>query len=463
MKFDKIIKVMGNKNNRIFFLLIVQIIIYTQFVFLRSYEDDESLYILSGKAILQGKLNPFKVYYYGHYGNPFHQIIGSPLAPMIYGFGYMIGGIFLSRFFAMVFIILSLILVYKLTTKIGGNPIISLIFAGVSSTTILLASDSLLDSASVFFFILSLFLINKKMDSFAGISSGLAIISKFFAFAPVFFVVVYLLVKKKIRWKFLFGMVIVLLPFVFLYKELIPVILDYLFVNKIKTIGFENIKNLLIYLTGYLPLASIICFVNIKNPIVKKYLIFFIPFIVVISFHVLTTNYLSLYRQLPFAEIPASILVGRILIKVDKKILLPIIVFFLILNLNTASIGVWSYPSYNSIESKLSNIDGKILALNPHAFILSRGWDVYATAEKVFSYYYFEYEYNSTTLDRKSDMNDYEMALKDNFFDYALISSYSPPEFPRYAQIENLVRNYYCPYLKQDKPSGIDIYKKCVD
>jgi hypothetical protein len=181
----------------------------------------------------------------------------------------------------------------------------------------------------------------------------------------------------------------------------------------------------------------------------------------VISFHLLTTNYLSFYRQLPFAEIPASILVGRILVKLDKKILLPIIAFLVILNLLTASVVILNYPSYNSIESKLSNIDGKILALNPHAFILSRGWDVYATAEKVFSYYYFEYEYNSTTLDRKSNMNDYEMALKDNFFDYALISSYSPPEFPRYIQIENLVRKYYCPYLKQNKPNGIDIYKKC--
>jgi hypothetical protein len=445
-----------------YFVLLILILIYIQFIIFRPYEDDESLYILSGKAILEGKLNPLKIYYYGHYGNPFQQIIGSPLAPIIYGFGYMIGGIFLSRFFAMVFIILSLILVYKLTSKIGGNPIISLIFAGISSTTILLASDSLLDSTSVFFFILSLFLINKKMDLFAGISSGLAIISKFFAFAPVFFVVVYLLVKKKIRWKFLFGMIIVLLPFVILYRELIPTILNYLFVNKIKTVGYENIKNLLIYLTMFLPLASIICFVNIKSPIVKKYLIFFIPSVVVITFHLLTTNYLSFYRQIPFAEIPASILVGRILIKVDKKNLLPIIVFFVILNLPTASVGVWNYPSYNSIESKLSNVDGKILALNPHAFILSKGWDVYATAEKVFSYYYFEYEYNSTTLDRKSDMNDYETALKDNFFDYALISSYSPPVFPRYIQIENLVRKYYCPYLKQNKSNGIDIYKKCV-
>ena len=446
-----------------YLVLLILVLVYIQFIIFRPYEDDESLYILSGKAVLEGKLDPFKVYYYGHYGNPFQQIIGSPLAPIMYGFGYVLGGILLSRFFAMIFIVLSLILVYKLTSKIDGNPIISLIFAGISASTVLLASDSLLDSASIFFFMSFLFLIDKKTDLFAGVSSSLAILSKFFAFAPIFFVVVYLLVKKKIGWKFLFGMVIVLLPSVFLYKELMPVILDYLFVNKIETIGFENIKNLLIYLTGYLPLASIICFVSIKNPVVKKYLIFLIPSVVVISFHILTTNYLSLYRQLPFAEIPASILVGSILVKLDKKILLPIIAFFVILNLYTASAAVWNYPSYNSIENKLSDIDGKMLALNPHAFILSKGWDVYATAEKVYSYYYYEYEYNSTTLDRKSDMNDYEIALKDGFFDYALISSYSPSEFPRYVQIENLIRKYYCPYLKQNKPNGIDIYKRCSD
>jgi hypothetical protein len=444
-----------------YFVLLILILIYIQFIIFRPYEDDESLYILSGKAILESKLNPFKIYYYGQYENPFQQIIGSPLAPIIYGFGYLIGGILLSRFFAMIFIVLSLIIVYKLTSEIGGKPIISLIFAGISASTILLASDSLLDSVSVFFFILSLFLINKKMDFFAGVSSSLAIISKFFVLAPVFFIVVYLLIKKKIRWKFLLGMIIILLPFVILYKDLIPILLNYLFLSKIKIVGYENVKNLLIYLTQYLPLASIICFISIKNPVIKKYFIFFIPSIIVIAFHLLTANYLSLYRQLPFAEISASVLVGKILIKFDKKILFPIIVFLLILNLQTASVSVWNYPSYNSIENELSNINGKILALNPHAFILSKGWDVYSTAEKVFSYYYFEYEYNLTTFDHKSDMNDYEMALKDNFFDYALISSYSSPEFPRYVQIENLVRKYYCPYLKQNKSNGIDIYKKC--
>jgi len=444
-----------------YFVLLILILIYIQFIIFRPYEDDESLYILSGKAILESKLNPFKIYYYGQYENPFQQIIGSPLAPIIYGFGYLIGGILLSRFFAMIFIVLSLIIVYKLTSEIGGKPIISLIFAGISASTILLASDSLLDSVSVFFFILSLFLINKKMDLSAGVSSSLAIISKFFVLAPVFFIVIYLLIKKKIRWKFLLGMIIILLPFVILYKDLIPTLLNYLFLSKIKTVGYENVKNLLIYLTQYLPLASIICFISIKNPVIKKYFIFFIPSIIVIAFHLLTANYLSLYRQLPFAEISASVLVGKILIKFDKKILFPIIVFLLILNLQTASVSVWNYPSYNSIENELSNINGKVLALNPHAFILSKGWDIYSTAEKVFSYYYFEYEYNLTTFDHKSDMNDYEMALRDNFFDYALISSYSPPEFSRYIQIENLVRKYYCPYLKENKLEGIDIYKKC--
>jgi len=439
-------------------VLVALILVYIQFIFFRPYEDDESLYILSGKAIIEGKLDPFKVYYYGHYANPFHEIIGSPLAPIIYGFGYTLGGIFLSRLFAMIFIILSLIIVYKLTYKIGGNTIISLIFAGISSSTILLASDAILDSASIFFFMLSLFFINKKKDFSAGISSALSIISKFFVLAPLFFVLIYLFLKKKIGRKFLIGMVLILLPFIILYKDLIPVLIDFLISSKIKTVGLDNAKNLLINLAIYLPLTSIICFVNIKSSIVKKYFIFIIPSIVVISFHILTTNYTSLYRQIPFAEIPASILVGSIFAKSNKKIL-SFIIFFSILSLYVASSSVLNYPSYNAI--KINDVDGKILALNPFSFILSKNWDVYATGEKVYSYYYFEYEYNSTTLDHKSDMNDYEIALRDGFFDYALISSYSPPEYSRYTQIENLVRKYYCPYLKQYKSNGIDIYKRC--
>jgi len=463
MKSLKIFKSTISKNWRILLLLIFLISIYILFIIFRPYEDDEALYILSGKAILEGKLNPFKVYYYGHYGNPFHQIIGSPLAPMIYGFGYIVGGIFLSRLFAMIFIILALILVYKLTLKIGGNPIISLIFAGISSCTILLASNSILDSVSLFFFILFIFLLSKKMNLFSGISSGLSIISKFFAFAPISFILVYLLIKKKFRWSLFFGIIIVLLPFMILYNELMPTILNYLFMNKVKVIGWENMKNLLFYFIIYIPLASIICFTKIKSPIIKKYFIFFIPSIAVISFHILTTNYVSLYRQLPFAEFVASILVGRIMTKFNKKIIFLIISFYLILNLFMASIFLIDYPSYNSIEKELSNLDGKILALNPFAFTLSRGWDIYSTVENVYSYYYFEYENNPTTLDRKSDMRDYEFALNDNFFDYAIISSYSPPEHSRYKEIEDLVRKYYCPYLKQDKSNGIDIYKKCID
>jgi hypothetical protein len=447
-----------NSKLSIYLVLIALVLIYALFIYFRPYEDDESLYILSGKAIIEGKLNPFKVYYYGHYANPFHEIIGSPLAPIIYGFGYIIGGIFLSRLFAMIFIILTLIIVYKLTYKIGGNAVISLIFAGISSSTILLASDAILDSASIFFFMLSLFLINKKKDFYAGISSALSIISKFFVLAPLFFVLVYLLLKKKIGRRFLIGMVLVLLPVIILYKDLVPVLIDFLISSKIKTAGLDNAKNLLIDLAIYLPLSSIIGFVNIKNPIVKKYFIFIIPSIIVISFHIITTNYTSLYRQIPFAEIPASVLVGGIFAKPNKKIIL-LIIFFSTLSLYVASSTVWNYPSYNAI--KLNNVDGKILALNPFSFMLSKNWDVFATGEKVYSYYYFEYEYNSTTLDHKSDMNDYEAALRDGFFDYALISSYSPSDLPRYVQIENLVRKYYCPYFKQYNSNGIDIYKKC--
>jgi len=153
--------------------------------------------------------------------------------------------------------------------------------------------------------------------------------------------------------------------------------------------------------------------------------------------------------------------VGRILIKLNKRILLLIAAVFLIINLNVALAFVFNYPSYNSIKDKLSDVNGRILALNPHAFMLIKGLDIYATENNVFSYYYFDYEYNTSTHDVNSGIEDYETALIDNFFDYALISSYSPSEYTRYIQIENSVRKLYFPYFKQNEPNGIDIYKKC--
>jgi predicted membrane-bound dolichyl-phosphate-mannose-protein mannosyltransferase len=387
--------------------------------------------------------------------------MGSPLAPIIYGLGYLIGGIFLSRIFAMFFIILSLILVYKLTIEIKGNTVISLFFAGFSSTTILLASDSLLDSIALFLFMISLFLINKKWF-YGGIFAGLTVISKFFASVPVFFILVYLLLKKRDAWKFLSGLVIVLLIFAILYNQLLKTLLKFIIDEKISAIKFENLKNLFFYLIYFPPIISLICVLNLKNKVLKKHPIFFIPVIALFFFHILTANFQSFFRQLPFAEFPASILIGSILAKFDKRTLSLIVLVFLILNFYSASTFVFNYPSYNFIKDKLGDVNGRILALNLHAFTLAKSWDINATEDNIFSYYYYDYEYNTTTHDLISTIEDYETTLTNKFFDYALISSHSPLEYPRYVQIENLVRKYYCPYFKQNKSNGIDIYKRCV-
>jgi len=444
-----------------YFVLAILILTYIMFILIRPYEDDESLYILSGKAILQRNLNPFKIAYQGHYSNPFQYIMGSPIAPMICGFGYLIGGIIVSRIFSMIFVIMSLFIVYKLTNETKGNAVIALIFAGFSSSVILLSSDSLLDSISLFFCMLSLFFINKRAWFFGGFSAGLTVVSKFFAIVPIIFISTYVLIKKRNTWKFFLGLVIVVSIFAIMYNQLIKTLLNFIIVEKINTIKLENLKNLLVYLAYFPPIIIIICLLNLKNEVFRKYFIFLIPAIALFSFHILTTNYQSLLRQLPFAEFPASILLGNILVKLNKRTIL-LIAGFLIINLYSASVFVSNYPSYNVIENKLKDVNGRILALNPHAFTLAKRWDINATEDNVFSYYYFDYKSNETTNDLNSTMEDYETALVNNFFDYAVISSYSPPEYPKYVQIENLVRKYYCSYFKQNKPNGIDIYKKCV-
>ncbi len=446
------------RERRLIIFIIITLILYSFFIIERPYEDDESLYIRSGQAILSGDLNPFEIIYKGHYSNPFQYIMGTPLVPLIYGLSYNVGGILLSRSVSLFFILLSIVVVSRIVKKAGGNLNVTLLLIVFSGSTILLGSNSLLDSVAVFFFVSCIYFLIEKKTLFAGIFSGISVISKFVLLVPMGFVFIFLLIKR--RWlKFLVGNAIIFLPLILTYVHLIPVILNFIFEIHLAGSFNHEVGNFLSVLIVYFPAASLIACLGFGSRYVKKYRILFIPVISVLLLHILTLNYNSLIRHLPYAEFPAAILSGLILKGVKGKrawLVYLFLTFYVIASLGFSAVEMYNYPSYNSIEKDVSNLDGRILALNLNSLMLIKDLPYDSTAKNVFSYYYFNYD---DTLDSK--IEEYENALKDGYFDYALISSYPTKIFGRFDLIEDLVREYYCPVSVSDKPNGIDIYEKC--
>lgn len=86
---------MNKLNLKILSFGILIILLYSFFIVDRPYEDDEAAYIRAGQAVINGELNPFKYVRLQQFSNPFQYMLGSPIVPIIYGFMYQMGGLYL--------------------------------------------------------------------------------------------------------------------------------------------------------------------------------------------------------------------------------------------------------------------------------------------------------------------------------------------------------------------------------
>jgi len=150
------------------------------------------------------------------------------------------------------------------------------------------------------------------------------------------------------------------------------------------------------------------------------------------------------------------VLASKLLSRIRLKHLALPLVAFAILGLSLSYGAVRVYPSYNALGDRLGIVEGKVLALNHNAFILAKGLSATATADKVYSYYYFNYDGLPG-----SSLAEYEAGLRDGFFDFALIGSFSSSQYPKYQAIGSMVRKYYCQEYLSNRTDGIDIYRRC--
>ena len=443
-------------NEKMIFALIL--VIYIIILILRPYELDESLYMLIGKMILQQRMNPFSLSYLSpYYSNPFSYIFGSPLVPIIYGFFYLIGGFMLVRIVSLIFIISTLILTYDLTKTIFNKKIaaISLILAGVSNTTILLATNSLLDSVGVFFFILALYFVYKKKLFYSGLSFGLSILSKFIVILPIIAIVAYLYKKRFKLRSLLIGLFILVVPF-FVYDFDILMALYNFFISAHIPSDLSTSLTLLTHrFLGTIPLPFLLYLIDRKKSFIKNTYLLIIPFLSVLVFHVVSLNYISISHTMPYGLIPLSILSGKTIANMKKKTQFFILFVVVILNLIVAIGYIFTMPSHSSIVNDIRKLDGKILTDNPYGIHLIKDTDL--RDDYVYNFFYFDFN-----RDGKSTKEDYEELIKNNFFDYIIIPSQFTIE-SEYSEIWELAPKYYCTYKTSSDPRlGMTIYRKCV-
>ncbi len=435
-------------------ILVINIIL----LILRPFELDESLYILIGKMILQQRMNPFSLNYLSpYYSNPFSYVFGSPLVPIIYGFFYLIGGFMLSRIVSLIFVSSTLILIYDLTKILFNKKIgmISLIVAGISNTTILLATNSLLDSVGVFFFILALYLVYKKKPFYSGLSFALSILSKFIVVLPVLVIITYLYKKGFKIQNLLVGLLILVVPFFVYDFDILMALYNFFISGHIPSDLSTNLAFLINRFLATIPLPFLLYLIDRKKSFIKNNYLLIIPFLSILFFHVVTLNYISISHTIPYGLIPLSVLSGKTISNMKKRIQFFILFLIVILNLRMAVGYVFAMPSHIPIVDDIRKLDGKILADNPYMIHLVKGTDL--RDDYVYNFFYFDFN-----RDGKSTKEDYEELMKNDFFDYIIIPSQFTME-SEYSEIWELVPKYYCVY-KTSAGSRLEmiIYSKCA-
>jgi len=396
------------------------------------FELDESLYILTGKMIINGRLSPLDV----DYKNPFTWVFGSPLVPILYGIFYTIGGYYFVRILSFLFVFSSLILIYKLTNKIFDKKSakVTLILAGISVTTVYLASDAILDSIAIFFFILAIYQIYGRNFFLSGISLSLSILCKFFVIVPAIFLIFYLIKKRVKVFPFLIGPFIILSLFSLLYYNILLKLFEFYQTQPNLISEVINLIVLSMFFIYLLPISFFIVILNFKEKFIKKHFILFIPFLVVIVFHILTFNFMSLHHHMAYGLIPLSILAGKILLKYKKMALLLLVI--IVLNLSMLIDVILTVPSYTPIINNIRNMQGTILSYNPNLIHLIKGTDL--KDNYVHNFFYFDYD-----NDGKSSKEDYREAMIERYFNYIII----PSDFTwtiKVKEIAPMIMYYYC-------------------
>ena len=443
-------------NEKMVFALILTI--YGIILILRPFELDESLYMLTGKMILQQKLDPFSSDYLSpHYSNPFNYIFGSPLVPIIYGLFYLIGGFTLVRIVSLIFIFSTLILTYDLTKKVFNKKIatISLIVAGISNTTMLLATNSLLDSVGVFFFFLALYFVYKKKLFYSGLSFGLSVLCKFLVALPVLAIIVYLFKKRFKIQNLLIGLLILLVPFFVYDFDILMELYNFFILRHIPSDFPTSLVLLTSRFLATIPLPFLLYLMDRKKSFIKNNYLLIIPFLSILFFHVVTLNYISIFHTFSYGLIPLSVLSGKAISNMKKKTQFFILFVFVILNLRVAIGSVFVMSSHSSIADDINKLDGIILADNPYIIHLIKNTDL--SDDYVYNFFYFDFDH-----DGKSAEDDYEKAMKNNFFDYIIIPSQFTIESES-SELFKLVPKYYCIFkTSTGSRLGMAIYSKCA-
>jgi hypothetical protein len=223
-------------------IILICIILLAIPIFFERIYDDEAIYWSRSKSVINRGLSEIP------------SMTRMPLAMLVVApFLGLNDSIFVARFISVLFAIATAVIIFEIVKTYSNEQaaFISALLFIFSFQTIRFATRFYLDIYGVFFFLLSLFLIEKNRVRMAGLFFALAMLSREIWFGLYPFIVIYLWKSKKSVNSFLILSVIPVLIFV-LFIHLTVGMSTYLsYSGAAQTMGYisNNLSEILVYLT----------------------------------------------------------------------------------------------------------------------------------------------------------------------------------------------------------------------
>ena len=400
---------------------------------------DEAFYIYVGRLVLASQ-DP----------NALSYMFGSYLAPVILASADSVAGLLAARFTSVVFGLITILFVY-LSVKQLFNKKIALIASfifSIQAPVIFISIFATIDSLSVCFFAISLYFFirgteKKKLLAISSLFLFLSFTAKYISLLFFPFMILYL-IKKKIN-PLLFTIPVVIL--VSIYSIIyMPSLLKLTEIFNSMHIMSNNILIVVLIALGFLLIPFLL-----SASYYRKYAYLLIASLIIPVYHLITINEISLYKHVCFSLLFLAPLIALRLNKLKRNfcIIIILLVFFVSM-IQLFALQNYYPNSEKTVEWLRNNTNSSSVLLTETAVYRYYLYDIH---ENIYDTYWFDYN-----KDGKNEFIDYELAIKDRFFDFIVLDFSGTPEKSK--EILNLFDKYVDRYNKVFTDSPIVIYSR---
>ena len=400
---------------------------------------DEAFYIYVGRLVLTGN-DP----------NTLGYMFGSYLAPVILASADVLGGLLAARFTSLIFSLVIIVFVY-LSVKQLFNKKIALIASfifSIQAPVIFISIFATIDSLSVCFFAISLYFFihgteKKKLLALSSLFLFMSFAAKYISIIFFPFMILYLIKKKVNPLPFILPAVILVSIYSIIYMPSLLKLAEIF--NNMHIMSIDILIVALIIL-GFLLIPFLL-----SASYYRKYPYLIIAALIIPVYHLITINETSLYKHVCFSLLFLSPLMALTLNKIKRNFGIIIILFVFAVSMLQLNALQNYYPNTSkSVEWLRNNTNSSSILLTETAVYRYYLYDIH---ENIYDTYWFDYN-----KDGKDELIDYELAIKDRFFDFIVLDFSGTPEKSK--EILNLLGTYVDRYNRSFIDSPIVIYSR---